>query len=993
MRVVLPESIKKPGLELINKWKNGHCYRPFGLKESDMVLLLGGSAAWKLAMGLPLEPTDDIDFYFQGRGECRVTVDRLRENIGKVVAEIIGFSRQEILAHKNKYNDEADPSKSYYLLKRNGIDYNIGSREIYSNFQVSIDVESGEVYYDPRISSHEHDFAQFLDFGRIITYHLPTLVLNFQNENNPSLQFKNFSALTFVFKSYLKPLHMGMHFDKKTAKDLMFFKNQTKNAYLISCIAQRMNSFYSLHPEALDHIFSVAAHDLQMGPVLKEMTQVHALKQANSLNAVNLERIEALTQVNTSYQEKIKVTAEDLQHSTEELVTLSEKQKALKSEHKKLTQTHAKKQAEYDALKDSTAKEQTLTQQTIDGQSTQIKELESELLKTKTALHLFHQQFQEICESEYLVIYLRNRLLDLLPSCKSSAQALQSSSDEYNQIKESKDHLESIHLNMAAAVFSTVPGASNQIIGCFEKFLSFKAAVDLTPKQQAMTLLLELDVLFDKMTGFTLSAIHRSEIFINYLRFILMFLKTDFVKAKYSASHANAQSLDSFFASPENLEHLKEVLTIQDRVKAFLDKNHKVLSAFLDQSSSSGSQYPPKLEAVLDEILAMEANLKSEQSDVPGFACEHYLLQHGYTSRQFTEMFNKYRDKKMTRGRVEVVAIWNDLYQKTLVPPAKSSVRVRQTYQSKENSQLFMRMFFAELNRIVPTNNFRFAFRSYLVSLKTYHSTWLTAKQWAKHPLLIHFSMLLDTQAVATLSQPQDFSAYVIKAIAEIQSSTVFPESLFDRTDLQMIRLVLTEILQAFLVMIPKDDPQLLRQYQSLSTYLNTVSAVQNFFSFSQAALANSLPQGPIQEKRLSATLFLNKFLTCFTPFVMSDLDTLGQHLTGFTQETLEEVGILMRRVVAENASKNQTYGRELCSLLSKEDSFLANLGKFMRFFGETEILDKAEIQGREIINELFLTATRLSTEFRNTKSGSSEDHPSTHTAHQGSQGFAHKSN
>jgi hypothetical protein len=376
-KIQLPTVITGPGIWLLDEWKKHKSYESCGLQENSLCLLLGGSSATELALGKALDTANsDIDFYFQGKDElARRSVDCMREVVGSKVAQILGYDDWTIKNWKTKYTDNLDSSKSYYLIAIKPIDYNIGSRIIYSNFQISIDVETGLRVYDPTNPNHEQDFARFEQDKEIITYKMDELIANADDQ-------KGFSVIAFVFKSYIKHVQAGCHFSEETAEAIYHLKKY--NSFLMKAIEQRIYSHYGIHENLTRAVFKRAEENHQKNQLAKqakereiaqrlEMLQIELQTKDEKHQEASKEHEkmkEKLTKAEQETREKQKaladaksllgnVKAQSAKKETE-LETELEKQKKLVSEY------HAKLEKMNQALRQQIEKNVQLTQKLTD---------------------------------------------------------------------------------------------------------------------------------------------------------------------------------------------------------------------------------------------------------------------------------------------------------------------------------------------------------------------------------------------------------------------------------------------------------------------------------------------------------------------------------------------------------------------------------------------------------------------------------------------------
>jgi hypothetical protein len=298
--IELPVEISNPGTWVLSRWTANKFDAACGLRDSSLCLLLGGSSATDLALGNPLDLTkSDIDFYFQGKDALtRNAVDCMREVVGSRLAKILGFHESAIVQWKTKYTDNLDPSKSYYLITMPPIDYNIGTRVIYSNFQISIDVETGLRVYDPNIPSHESDFADFEKNKEIMTYKIENLIQNTTDQ-------KGFSTLAFVIKSYIKHVEAGYHFSEETAEAIRNIKKY--NPALMKSIEQRITAFYGLSSHQVTSVFDRAENDYNKTK-LNEKNQKQALIDKLALKEQEQATLEKTNKELTVALEKTKET-------------------------------------------------------------------------------------------------------------------------------------------------------------------------------------------------------------------------------------------------------------------------------------------------------------------------------------------------------------------------------------------------------------------------------------------------------------------------------------------------------------------------------------------------------------------------------------------------------------------------------------------------------------------------------------------------------------
>lgn len=258
--------------------------------SSNSIWEFGGYNATRIACGLPLD-AGDLDFFLRDPATPQKNMNATRKKIGHFMhARLCRFYNVNPYAIKKVTTTDG----LFFNFKINNNDYTIGSRKIYSNFQVTIDLKTHDVIFDTKNHpTHEQDFERYKNLNEIITYDFDALITNAKNTPD------GFTVLSWVLKSYIKPLKEGKHFSVETADNLLKLK---RNHYqLYTNIKHDCMSYYGIHELDFDNIFETARE--------KPMQDAFEAK----LNAKD-SQIQALALKNHEIQQSLDVEKAKSQH-------------------------------------------------------------------------------------------------------------------------------------------------------------------------------------------------------------------------------------------------------------------------------------------------------------------------------------------------------------------------------------------------------------------------------------------------------------------------------------------------------------------------------------------------------------------------------------------------------------------------------------------------------------------------------------------------------
>jgi hypothetical protein len=376
-------------------WKVTKKYETFFGPGNDLLAYyLGGSSAWRLALNLPLEDNPDYDFYFQGKSTDPQAADWKRQPIGRVFQRFLGMNEADINNKEisKRWEDKVDGTNSYYMWSYSWenvkYDFNIGSLKVYSNFQIRINVQTGEIDYDYRIPSHEADFKRFAEHHEIITYGFESLT---QDPN----AVNRLRVLSFVLKSYLKPLSIGKKFSYETAKALVDFKNDPLNNQLMNDLRDRFENFYRIPADNLYYIFVVAEKSLileQKKIIEGQKLRIFELEHSN--NTLN-EKVEASEKNEIEYTKEMDDLKESIKKDQVEIKKLIDSsQKNAESLSSAVQQIQEKDKTIQDLQGRQKSLDATIAKQLkeINGHKSRIGQLQSDLDKEKAEIKKLKDQ-------------------------------------------------------------------------------------------------------------------------------------------------------------------------------------------------------------------------------------------------------------------------------------------------------------------------------------------------------------------------------------------------------------------------------------------------------------------------------------------------------------------------------------------------------------------------------------------------------------------------
>lgn len=200
--IKLNKKITEAGARLLQVWLNPALRFAYPNVQEGPVL--GGYGATLAACGEPHE--GDIDLYLpfpvKSYNHSRKANAALYLSTAKFV--------HSIFCAANSLNSQAvrwkTNGESFFQFEHNEIDYNIGQRQIYSNFQVSVSLQSYQLVFDPSISTHAEDFNRYKHYHEIISYNFESLVQRAENDLGTQGDVKvGLNTLAWVLKSYVKP--------------------------------------------------------------------------------------------------------------------------------------------------------------------------------------------------------------------------------------------------------------------------------------------------------------------------------------------------------------------------------------------------------------------------------------------------------------------------------------------------------------------------------------------------------------------------------------------------------------------------------------------------------------------------------------------------------------------------------------------------------------------------------------------------------------------
>lgn len=980
MQVVLVDKVLVPAMALLDAWHKNKVFERVGLQPGALVLLLGGGSAWKLARGLKLDDSDDVDLYFQGNDQMILPVDCMREVIGPEVAMILGYTPAQIMSHKDQYRDKSSAAFSYYHLEKEGVDYNIGSRKIYSNFQISINIETGFVAYDPRVPTHEKDFKEFVKAGKIISYGISDLIKEFHVEHERGVKLeknKYLSILTFIFKSYLKPLEQGMHFHSITANELILLRNKPKNAFLFTEIDKRLTNFYKAPENSLGLIFVQVQANLNFKVVFPEIKRSHVTKKKEQesvevKNELAQEKLknETLTQQIKSREAELKYLTLDL----EETKSREEKQgKDLEEKGKELLSSKKQSKDLLESLNKNIKQFQdfeTRLSTELSSNLTQMQEMKEIHSIIQKQEELYKSELEWQCMMGHIAIYLRNRLSGREQDLEFSGMGNQLCNSDLQQIKSSTRFYERIQYECAISNLCNIRNNEDFFIAFYNTLLYSQTSYVNYNEDTVFEIFIDLDKYIDSNADYNLVAKKRMEILSNFIHTAVAFIGTEFAspnafqKSPFfkTLSNLSARMLSERKEDLDLVKNLAELLNITDKIMSFLKKNQVILVKFLSEVKLKGSApYTNDLDHFLDGLLALEKTIPKRFPTLSNRVCDRFLEWHGFHENHFKVLISKRTESKEKETRRMILEIWDKVYVKHMTPPRKASNKDKEKLISREAIRKFFKTFSEELEDYAHKKNPVFLLKAYLIVLKNKHPDWRLASQWTSHHFVKSLSVLFACESELQITDSAQWPHLISRALAELTYDPLFPEGLLSGKSDQELKFYLSEFITAFLLVLPVNDTALTMYYVALAALLNDPDKSAKPLLFSRGNTLMIDANASIGKQATAGQIFLLNLLEPSKYFENQTAEiSLGSHIADCSLPLIQRLGEFFKQFRAFEQPPELVLAFELRAILSQESTFNANCGKLMRVFKETQILEKYGVMDHLARNNCIVLSMRI---------------------------------